>query len=233
MALRIQFASNLMLPFRSAKHTYKLIKPSAPYLALLGNIGRPECKRTRDFFKWAAAEFETVYWIPGSLEYSSYKDCPVAWTDASHLLYSFCNEVGGQNVFVCQKQDLIFPGTDIRVLATPHCFTHSSPMKCYTWELTRGHREMTREDMMNMYVAEHIWCKINLERIEKPTIVLSHTRLNPTLQYTHLLANLYGTNWRDIPNSVTGCKQPWLGLNMAGHRGFIPDAVLEIEPEKF
>jgi hypothetical protein len=233
MALRLQYASNLMLPFRNSKRVHQLIKPSAPYLTLLGNIGRPECKRTRDFFKWAAAEFETVYWIPGSLEYSSYKDHAVSWTDAGHLLYSFCNELGVNNVFVCQKQDIIFPGTNIRVLATPHCFTHSPPMKCYTWDLTKGHREMTREDMMNMYIAEHMWFKINLERIEKPTIVLSHTRLNPTLQYTHLLANLYGTNWRDIPGSVSGSRAPWLGLNMAGHRGFIPDAVLEIEPDKF
>jgi hypothetical protein len=229
MALRIQYASNLMLPFRNHKRIHQILRPSAPYLALLGNIGRPECKRTREFFKWAAAEYKTVYWIPGSLEYSSYKDPGLSWIESGRNLYTFCNELGMNNIFVCQKQDFIFPGTDIRVLATPHCFTHSPPMKIYKWDLTKGQCEMTKEDMMNLYIAEHMWFKINLDRIEKPTIVLSHTRLNPTLQYNHLLANLYGTNWRDIPNSVTGCKEPWLGLNMAGHRGFIPDAVLELE----
>jgi hypothetical protein len=227
MALRIQYASNLMLPFCSPKRV--LIKPSTPYLTLLGNIGRPECRKTRDFSKWASGEFKTIYWIPGSLEYSSYIDEPHSWIEAGQALYKFCNELGVPNVFVCQKQDFIFPGTNIRVLATPQCFTHATPLKCYTWDMIHTKRVMTRDDIMNMYISEHNWLKIQLECITKPTIVFSYARLNPLLHHTHLLANLYGTHWKDVPSSITGGHTPWLGLNMAGHTGFIPDAVLELE----
>jgi hypothetical protein len=229
MALRIQYASNLMLPFRTNKYIHSIIKPSAPYLALLGNIGRPECKQTRDFFKWASSEFKTIYWVPGSLEYSSHIDDKKSWIESGQNLYTFCKEMGLLNVFVCQKQDFIFPGTDIRVLATPQRFTHVAPMKCYIWDMMHVTRTITYEDNMNMYIHEYTWLKIQLDRIEKPTIVFSHTCLNPLLKYNHVLANLYGTNWKDVPASVTGGCHPWIGLNMAGHKGFIPDAVLELD----
>ena len=67
---RIQYASSLYVHLHhSWKQAQKLLKPgAAKHLALLGNIGAPESKKTKDFIRWCADNWEQVYCVPGAVE---------------------------------------------------------------------------------------------------------------------------------------------------------------------
>ena len=70
---RIQYAGNLgvdshKIPFQ------KLLSPEVDNLALLGNIGRPDHSRTKDFLQYCAEEWKKTYWILGPHELSNTKD---------------------------------------------------------------------------------------------------------------------------------------------------------------
>ena len=65
----LQYASNLFIDLN--KFNASALKPVAKNLLLLGNIGRWENKKTRDFFKHAHKTWEHVFWVPGPHDISS------------------------------------------------------------------------------------------------------------------------------------------------------------------
>jgi hypothetical protein len=68
----IQYASKLFISRRQPTACLsKIIKPSAPVLALCGDIGSPFCKRTVEFMKWCQTEFDKVLWVPGVEEWTT------------------------------------------------------------------------------------------------------------------------------------------------------------------
>lgn len=75
--LRIQIASDLHLEMMdSLESAEELIIPSAPYLALLGDVGCPgasstHMQRYKDFLVQQAEKFEKVFVIPGNHEFYS------------------------------------------------------------------------------------------------------------------------------------------------------------------
>ena len=48
------------------------LKPSAPYLALCGDIGIPELKAYDVFLGWCSNNYEKVFLIAGNHEYYNY-----------------------------------------------------------------------------------------------------------------------------------------------------------------
>jgi len=67
---RIQYASNLYLT-RHEKPLFPLfLQPTAPHLALVGNIGHPLNDYYSSFFTWAAARWKSIIYIPGEVEES-------------------------------------------------------------------------------------------------------------------------------------------------------------------
>lgn len=66
--MRLQYASDLHLE-KSPKKTYEeLLKPVAPVLVFLGDICRLQDTHLHSFFEWCSERWETVLWIPGTLE---------------------------------------------------------------------------------------------------------------------------------------------------------------------
>jgi UDP-2,3-diacylglucosamine pyrophosphatase LpxH len=78
--LQIQIASDLHLEFQNrnkVEHIWKLIKPSAPYLALVGDI----CKFNDPYvlqglFRGLSEHFEKILYVPGNHEYYTNKCKP-------------------------------------------------------------------------------------------------------------------------------------------------------------
>jgi hypothetical protein len=90
--IRIQYASNLYLT-RHEKPLFPLfVKPAAPLLALVGNVGHPLNDYYSSFFSWAAKCWHTIVYIPGEVEQS-----------VTDNVYDIVKH--HQNVFVLNKQN--------------------------------------------------------------------------------------------------------------------------------
>jgi hypothetical protein len=66
----IQYASNFFVHQNSTlKQSKNLLKTGiCPNLALLGNIGNPRSRKTKDFIRWCSDNWDNVYCVPGPLE---------------------------------------------------------------------------------------------------------------------------------------------------------------------
>ena len=70
MKFRLQYASNLFVTKHYAPVFPHFLKPNAPTLALVGNIGDPHDPRYDHFFQWATNQWDTIVYVPGQLEQS-------------------------------------------------------------------------------------------------------------------------------------------------------------------
>lgn len=68
MKFRLQYASNLFVTKHHAPVFPHFLKPNAPILALVGNIGNPNDQRFDHFFQWATNQWDTIVYVPGQLE---------------------------------------------------------------------------------------------------------------------------------------------------------------------
>jgi hypothetical protein len=65
---RIQYASSLYVDCFEKVIPFHLVKPAAPTLVLSGNIGKPSSKQTSDFLRHCSRNWDSVIYVPGSLE---------------------------------------------------------------------------------------------------------------------------------------------------------------------
>ena len=90
--IHLQYASNLYIT-RHEKPLFPLfLQPTAPHLALVGNIGHPLSDYYSSFFAWAAARWKSIVYIPGEVE-----ECTI---DNPYDILKH-----HQNVFVLTKQN--------------------------------------------------------------------------------------------------------------------------------
>lgn len=116
MPFRLQYASNLFVdtfqkPFKS------LVKPAAPHLALLGNIGRPESPKTYHFLKFCASNWDSVFWIPGPHELSNPKGSRMSYDEKTKDCFRLVKELKG--VRFLDSQEAVFHTDSVVVLGAP------------------------------------------------------------------------------------------------------------------
>ena len=133
--LRLQVASDLHLEYRPAATFEDLIVPSAPVLALLGDIGRVDdetkCAHLRKFLAAASAAFDAVLFVPGNHEYyHAAKDVPTRTTLSA--LRDACS-AAGENVLLCERQELHING--VRLLATTLWSRIPKPFMREAWRM--------------------------------------------------------------------------------------------------
>jgi predicted phosphohydrolase len=78
MVLQIQYVSDLHLEHYDKKNEGYIIpsmflKPSAPYLALCGDIGNPDLLAYEAFLAWCSKSYTLVFLIAGNHEYYNYR----------------------------------------------------------------------------------------------------------------------------------------------------------------
>ena len=66
--LRVQYASDLHLEFAENGPFQPLLKPVAPYLALAGDVGRPDKPTYRDFLHYCSRGWKDVFVVAGNHE---------------------------------------------------------------------------------------------------------------------------------------------------------------------
>jgi len=68
LRFRIQYASNLYVTRHEKPLFPHFLIPTARHLAIVGNVGNPMDHRYDTFFEWAARRWDTIVYVPGTLE---------------------------------------------------------------------------------------------------------------------------------------------------------------------
>jgi hypothetical protein len=249
---RIQFASNLNTNKACLKTIIQSIKPCAPRLALLGDIGTPECERTEHFMKWCDSNYEKVYWVPGFLELSDTEDKKHTWVERYDYCLNKINDWNLKNVTLCSKHEVHISNPDIQLLLTT--LWHPTERNLYV-PSNNGPRPMNKEDFRIVMNTEYSWILRKSSVSSKPVVWLTYsspytdqinnikvplfmsTYIHPMLRkaratklhYPNLLCSLHG--YSEVAQSCSG-GFPWSSINMAGHSGFIKNAFWEYSEPK-
>jgi hypothetical protein len=230
--IRIQYASNLFLSAGNPTLFSSPIKPVAPYLALLGNIGQPNCKYTRQFFKHTEKEFDKIFWIPGALEYSTpHNSLILPWQKRGELFYKSIQDWDLTKTVFCQKY--VFPlDISLSIIATPCWYMtvgNHHKMKIYTYDIkTQRNRQMKQLDFLHLYFDELSWIQSKASISQTNNLLLTHAPIDPIiLKEKNIVYHLYGTQCHEIPISKTGGHDPWVGINMWGHNNYDKKAFVE------
>ncbi len=225
----IQYASNLMLPRMSMESIPTLLKPSAPILTLLGDIGHPYCLNTREFFKWAEDNYALIFWIPGRLEYSNPEASCLSWNERADQCYESIQLWGLSRTSFCQKLEYRIPWSPFTLLCSSIHIPYSHNQTIYKYAFDGSYKPASREDYERYKQSELDWFTKSTSRILGPIISCSYM---PVPEGSRVRANLFGAT-RDPthPRTVSGGTHPWSTINMAGHSGFRKDAYVSfVEP---
>lgn len=229
MIFRLQYASHLCLP--TMKHSTKqfTLPVAAPNLALLGNIGSPECSQTRDFFQWADEHYKQIFWIPGGLEYSSNHAEKCAWNERADACYFAIREWKLKHTAFCQKMKISVPFSSLTLLATPGGLIYHSGINHFRWDSVGDYVQVEANEYSRFRNNEHTWIENSLIQTTGPLAILSHGGISLSLlQRYNVVANCFGIKQTCKYESSTGGK-PWTAINMAGHDGFRSSAVFEFD----
>ncbi len=232
MSFRLQYVSHLRIPFMNQTKLFTL-PTQAPNLALLGNIGTPDCPKTKDFFQWADEHYQQIYWIPGGMEYSSNHAERCAWNERADACYHAIRDWKLTQTSFCQKMRISVPFSSLTLLATPGGLLYQSGPNHFRWSTTGDYVEVESSEYARFRNNEHGWIENSLIQTPGPLAILSHGGVSLSLLHRYkVVANCYGIQREGYPESSTGGK-PWTAINMAGHDGFRPNAVFEFNESAF
>jgi hypothetical protein len=227
---RIQYVSNLFLSKMNKTAKPIEFKINAPVLALLGNIGQAQCKKTATFMKWADKNYDQVFWIPGPLEYSL--NSSLNWRQTADLCYSSIKDWNLNRTFFCQKFEMPIQEHNINLIATPGwhlTFGKQENIKTYDWNYLGKNIVMEPKHYVLLQQDEVDWI---LKKADKTTqernILLTHSPIPANLlKNKNIACHLYGTEYVD-KKSFSGGIDPWCGLNMANAPDYKRDAFIEL-----
>ena len=117
---RLQYASNLFVDL-TKQPFQQLVKPAAPTLALLGNIGRPEHPKTYHFLNYCSKNWDSVLWIPGPHDLSNTREGRATFQEK--LLNTHALSKQFSRVFIMDNKEQIFHNNRVVLLGTP-LWTH-------------------------------------------------------------------------------------------------------------
>jgi hypothetical protein len=122
---RIQYASGLARALKDGAAAADLLQPVAPYLALCGNIVHPRDAAAGHFFRWAARNYETVWWVPGHEEVHAAGKKPggrfeYGLTDNLSAMYELVQAEGLKNVHIGNKLSRDYSGFHVLGISMPN-----------------------------------------------------------------------------------------------------------------
>ena len=108
MKWSVQYTSNLFL---NTARCPRNLKPVAPNLLLLGNIGQWENTKTQDFLKYARGNWDKIFWVPSPHDLSSPSGKP---------FYEILDKMyASDKLCILEQSEVCLPGTDIVLLGCP------------------------------------------------------------------------------------------------------------------
>lgn len=178
--MRIQFCSDLHLEINQRVEYTTLIEPSAPILALIGDIGDPENAEIGIFLKWCCHHWKQVLYIPGNHEFWRIRPGSRKTVDSLMGILKGLEKTL-PNLIICWRTK--FQSEDgVIVLATPlwsrpaeGVVPHESE---HAW--IDPDRSFDSETLSQLHEADLQWLKRELQINKKRTVVVL-THYAPTL----------------------------------------------------
>ena len=224
---RLQYASNLNVNRLLLSQGKQLLKPVAPNLALLGDIGLPNCKKTSEFFAWCNDQYENVYWVPGFLEMAD-QEGKKTWIER----IDECDESirGLRNVRICLKYKTTIKEPHFQLLLSPIWQFTEDPIYTYT---RYGPKQMTHEDFAVLRNSDMNWLLHSGARHSLPVAWMTYSQpFTGLFNYPKLLCSISGTSDYIKNTSRFRGQTMWTSINMGGYSGYLNDAVWEYSVEK-
>ena len=150
--MRLQFVSDLHLNLRPKETFETMLTPTAPILALLGDIAPVRHPNLRQFMEWCSQRWETILYIPGNEELI-HKDYSIE--TALKNLQVVCSRY--PNVHVLYRDSFI---SDDGLIVLGCTFWSCIPV------VPQAHRDRHRTDLN--------WIKEQIKTYTKPIVVLSY-----------------------------------------------------------
>jgi len=232
-SFRLQFASKLHVDNLRLDSSKTLLKPVAPVLALLGDIGLPN-SNTRDFIKWCDDNYSLVLWVPGSLELSDSERKKHTWSERIKVYNDFLENSNLTNTEFCSKKSVYIDSPELQLLLTT--VLEPTVDSVYT-ETPLGPQRMTHENFetlkkndMNWLLEHTIKAKTNIAWLTYSSPFTTTRKSNCVdsmiLNHPSLVCSLQGTSDCFKPSSYFNHVLPWSSVNMGGY-GYLNDLTWE------
>ena len=179
-SIRIQYTSDIHLEFlKNEPNLEDFVIPSAPYLAILGDLGYPGSKNYLTFLEKASQQYQKVFVIAGNHEFYSES----SMTDIMSNIESICSNLS--NVFFLNNSehllepDLVLLGT---TLWSKIDDDRSELVQIYINDYKYIHKKVddrmvpiTPNDINEIHTQSVKWLEDSLEKHkDKRIVILSH-----------------------------------------------------------
>lgn len=186
--MKIQYISDTHLEFDSNIDFKKICIPSAPYLALCGDIGYPNSEIFKQFIDYCSKGWEQVFYVTGNHDY--YNKIHTRWRyKAPRSMEQIENDIEiffkkYNNVHFLQKKSFQIPNTEYVILGcTLWTFIEKKnyvsahyTLNDFSYISNKG-RRFSVEDLVELHENHANWILQSLqylESIHKKVIVLTH-----------------------------------------------------------
>ena len=192
--LRIQIASDLHIEFyEKMEDIPEIIKPRAPVLALLGDVGLACSDLLRDFLFLQCSRFQQVLFLAGNHEFYNADGTKYSMTEQTDWMKRICSE--RDNLHFMEKDALVVEG--VVILGTtlwsniPDHMLKTAKRSLNDYRLTYNHRpgesprRLRADETTDMYQLNIGWIRSELakarENGQKVVVLTHHT---PSMQGT-------------------------------------------------
>lgn len=193
--LRIQYASDLHLEFMDKVACQPILKPVAPYLALAGDIGRPDKRAYRDFLNYCSRNWNDVFIVAGNHElYNSrhsgnWRHMPAESIETVSQRMKQCTSIAAEfpNVHFLQRhrvdrEGVAFLGATLWTDLRGHEGIVSEFMNDYKMIAVPGEggnrvRPLRPADTTGMHFGDREWLDAEISACEeegRPAVVITH-----------------------------------------------------------
>lgn len=223
MKFRLQYASNLLVDLHKRSFD-TFLRPAAPHLALIGNIGRPESPKAYHFLNYCSRNFESIFWIPGPHELSNpnrgHATLEERSTNAKALSKQF------PNVLWMNSMERVFYDQRIVLLGAPLWTSLRLPpkgepefLRCFTSRDEAGplplsisaRNELHKQDIQYVVERKLFW---SIVAPQANLVCLTHTLPTPCLLRRPLGDQAWNRLLMDMCDMRTFMEPPvkaWLG----------------------
>jgi hypothetical protein len=216
--MRIQYASDLHLEHFDKVAFQPILKPVAPILALVGDLGQPGRRAYRDLMHYCSRNWTKVFVLAGNHElYHPEKTADELIAECKSIVEGFPN-VHFMNRTRVDYAGVTFLGATLWTNLTGHEELAQEFMndfrRIYITDPVKGKRCILPTDVTAWHLRDRAWIRDELEICENPTVILTHH-----LPLRDLIADKYHGHPLN-PCFATDCTEfirPGVRALIAGH----------------
>ena len=212
--MRIQYASDLHLEHFDKVAFQPILKPVAPVLALVGDLGQPGRRAYRDLMHYCSRNWTKVFVVAGNHElYHHEKTADQLMAECKAITDGFPN-VHFMNRTRTEYEGVTFLGATLWTNLTSHEDLAQAYMNDFRQIRTAPDQLLVPADVTAWHIRDRKWIQSELETCKNPTVILTHhLPLRDLIAYKyhgHMLNSCFATD-------CTEFVRPGVAAIIAGH----------------